>query len=630
MKIFIFDSESYQDENGNPKFGLAVAKEFNKDNFIYFHNVNDVKDWILHGDPKHIYMHNGLNFDIELIFGYKELLNHKLIFNNAKLYHAIINKSYIYDTYLLFRTSLKKIGEDLGLIKGSLQKELAIMKKDEFYKRIDEIEKYCENDVIILENALNWLFNFVNYYGIKKYYKYLTIASLSFSLISKIANFRLSLHQTKNKNIKVINPMHHLFLLSYFGGRTEAFYNGIFNGQFYTYDFNSLYPSCFNLPFPNRFLYAKINPSDEELTQVLLGNYEGIGFFDVYAPKNVFGFYDDKGNFIDIGLLPYRDKKQNKIIYPVGHFYGWYNFPEIRYAISHGYKIKAISLYVFDRIYYNNIYNVITQFYKLRKTDPKNSTLYKLMINSFYGKFGEKHQNEMYITPEQEENLIYDYDHYKYITQLDNDNNIKYIIIKDLKYSLSNHTDFSIASYITTYSRIKLLNKFEEVIKNNGKIFYCDTDSIFTNIVLPSNNEIGNVKLEHEGIKLKLKGQKNYEITTKDGEIIKKKKGVNKDALLIDELGDDDETEIYEYEHILPFKSGVKKFDDLTKIKETKKIRNTYKRQKGKEFLQVLELNSPNVLINENIKWKFDSLKEYFEYVNIYYPYKENFEIHYY
>ncbi|MEM4068021.1 MAG: DNA polymerase [Candidatus Micrarchaeaceae archaeon] len=627
MKIFIFDSESFVNEKGNPEFGLAVAKEFNHNNFIYFYSKDDVKEWLTHGEPKHVYIHNGLKFDLELIFGYHDLLNYNLIFSNGKLYHAIINKSHIFDSYLLIPKSLKKIGIDLGLVKGELQKELAIIKKDEFYKRINEIEKYCENDVIILENGLNWLFNFINEYGIEKYYKYLTIASLSFSLISKQANLRLSLHKSKNKNIKVINPMHNLFLLSYFGGRTEAFFNGIYNGQIYTYDFNSLYPSCFFYSFPNKFLFAKTNVKENDLKTILLDEYEGLGFFEIDAPKGVFGFYDNE-KFIDIGLLPYKDKKQNKIIYPVGHFYGWYNFNEIRYAIAHGYKIKAITLYVFDKILYHDIYHVINQFYKLRKTDSKNSYLYKLMINSFYGKFGEKHQNEIYIAPEKEKDLIYDYDHYKYITEIDNDNNIKYIIVKDLKYTLSNHTDFSIASYITSYARIQLLKKFEEIIQNNGKIYYCDTDSIFTNILINSNNELGNIKLEYEGIKLILKGQKNYKIFTKNGEIIEKMKGIPKDASLINTLNNDnDEIEIYEYNHILPFKSGIKKYNELTNEKVIKKIKNTYKREKGKGFLYALELNSPNVLINENIKWKFNNLKEFFDYVNIYYPYKENFKI---
>ncbi|MEM3290671.1 MAG: DNA polymerase [Candidatus Micrarchaeaceae archaeon] len=629
MKIFIFDSESYQNQKGNPEFGLAIAKEFNKDNFIYFYNKEDAKSWILYGKPKIVYIHYGLQFDLELIFGYRDLAKYDLKFSNGKLVYAKINNTQIVDTYLLFHASLKEIGKNIGILKGELQEELAVMQKEEFEKRKDEIEEYCKNDVIILENALKWLFDFAQKYGIIRYTKYITIASLSFALISKQSNIRFTLLNDKGKITKVINPMHNLFKLSYYGGRTEAIFIGNYDGPIYVYDFNSLYPSCFSYPFPNKFLYAKINPSDEELSQILIGEYEGLGFFEIYAPKGVFGFfYNDK--FIDIGILPFKDKKEHKIIYPVGYFYGWYNFNEIRYAISHGYKIKAHSIYVYDRIYYNSIYETISKFYKLRKEDKANSPLYKLMINSFYGKFGEKHQNEIYISPDDIFNISYDYENYKYKPELDENNKIKYVIAKEKKYSLSNHTDFSIASYITSHARIQLLEKFYQIIKHNGLIFYCDTDSIFTNISLPSDENLGGIKLDKEGIHLKIHGQKNYTIINKNGEIFQRKKGITKDAHLIEKLDDEDETEIYEYDHILPFKSGIKKYDELTKVKEIKKIKNTFKRQKGKGFLQALELNLPNVLQNENIKWKFDNLKELFDYLNIKYPYDENFEIHYY
>ncbi|MEM3830377.1 MAG: DNA polymerase [Conexivisphaerales archaeon] len=630
MKIFIYDSESYQGNNGNPQFGLAIAKEFNKDNILYFYSKEDAKAWFLHGKRKIVYIHYGLQFDLELIFGYDELANYDLKFSNGNLIYAKINNTEVIDSFQLLKKSLKEIGESIGMPKGNMQEELASISKEDFEKKKEMIEKYCLNDVLLLEKALKQLFDFLIKHNINNYYKYKTIASLSFAFITKQSGIKFSLFNSMDNNTILINPMHHLFKLSYYGGRTEAFFIGKYNGPIYDYDFNSLYPSCFNLPFPNTFLYAKVNPSIDELNQILMGNYEGLGFFEVYAPKNVFGFYDNKNNFIDIGLLPFKDKNLNKIIYPIGYFYGWYNFPEIRYAISKGYHVKAYSIYVYDRIYYNSIYNTITNLYKMRKEDKANSPLYKLMINSFYGKFGEKNRKETYIPPSNIFKIQYDYEKYKYTPQLNDDNTIKYVIAKEKKYTLTNHTDFSIASYITSYSRIKLLDKFSEIISKNGFIYYCDTDSVFTNIELPSNDNLGDIKLDKQGVYLEIHGQKNYTLINENGEKFERKKGIPKNAHLLQELDDDDDTEIYEYEHLLPFKSGIKKYTELTKIKERKIIKNTYKREKGKGFLQAIFLNLPNVLQNDIIKWKFDNLIELFDYLNIKYPYYENFEIHYY
>ncbi|MEM4773075.1 MAG: DNA polymerase [Nanoarchaeales archaeon] len=612
MKIFILDCESYT-ENGEIKFGLAIAKELGKNNYLYFENKNDLKDWIIKGkkDKKHIYIHNGLRFDLELIFGYKELIKYNLIISNNKLYHAKIGNSRIYDSYLLLPLPLSEIAKNIGMEKGLLQEELAEMDREEFFRRKKEIEEYCKNDVDILDKALQWLFNFIKEQGITKYYKYLTIASISLHIISKKAKL-------KNKEWN-INPYHQLFMLSYYGARTEAFFSGFYNQHFYVYDFNSLYPYCFTFPFPDQFLYAKVNVIENDLKDILLGEYEGLGLFHIQAPEKVFGYWNEN-NYIDIGLLPFKDIKEQKLIFPIGEFTGWYNFNEIRYAISHGYNVKAIIIYVFSRKYYNNVKDIMNEFYNLRKSDPKNSYLYKLIMNSFYGKFGQKNKSEKYYTLD---NINYDYDNYDYYHELDDYDNIKYVREVEKLYNLSPHTDFSIASYITSHARIQLLQKFEEIIQKNGKILYCDTDSIFTNIQLPYSNNFGDIKLEHECIYAKFIGQKSYKIYDMNGKLIPKIKGIPKKAQILEE---NDAYEIYEYEQIIQFRTGLRKnYNNLSVIKTKKIIQNTYKRIKGKGFLLAISLNNLNDPdVNE---YKINSLKDLFDKNNIKYPYNNDLEI---
>ncbi|MEM0188978.1 MAG: hypothetical protein QW550_06310, partial [Saccharolobus sp.] len=252
------------------------------------------------------------------------------------------------------------------------------------------------------------------------------------------------------------------------------------------------------------------------------------------------------------------------------------------------------------------------------------SSLYKLMINSFYGKFGEKHKAEKYII---DEDIEFDSENYDYYVELDHDNQLKYIIQKEKKAQITNHTDFSIASYITSHARLKLLEKFDEVIRKNGMILYCDTDSIFTNIILPSSDSLGDIKLEKEGDEIEILGQKSYSIFKNGVEIVRKRKGVPNQAKMLEKTEDH---ELYEYDHIVQLKTGLKKYDEFSKEIVKKKVQYTYKRQKGKGFLQALEIQDPNVIIdNVNVKWEFSSLKEFFDYINVKYPYQKDIKINY-
>lgn len=72
-------------------------------------------------------------------------------------------------------------------------------------------------------------------------------------------------------------------------------------------------------------------------------------------------------------------------------------------------------------------------------------------------------------------------------------------------------------------------------MNRGGRIYYTDTDSIVTDIELPSelvsNNELGKFKLEYkvkEGIFI---SGKTYCLITQDGKFIKRAKGVNTESL---------------------------------------------------------------------------------------------------
>ena len=92
-----------------------------------------------------------------------------------------------------------------------------------------------------------------------------------------------------------------------------------------------------------------------------------------------------------------------------------------------------------------------------------------------------------------------------------------------------------IASYITSTARLKLFKAIYSIINRGGQIYYCDTDSIYTNIQLDneyiSDIELGKWKLEYKVDKARFFGSKSYIIVKDNGEQLIKFKGIPKKYL---------------------------------------------------------------------------------------------------
>src|SRR5947209_7997229 len=92
----------------------------------------------------------------------------------------------------------------------------------------------------------------------------------------------------------------------------------------------------------------------------------------------------------------------------------------------------------------------------------------------------------------------------------------------------------AIASAVTSYSRIYMNQIKLDILSKGGSIYYTDTDSIVTNIKLPSSmigNEIGMFKLEHEICEGYFIGCKTYSMKTSNEGVIIKSKGAHKSDL---------------------------------------------------------------------------------------------------
>jgi len=92
-----------------------------------------------------------------------------------------------------------------------------------------------------------------------------------------------------------------------------------------------------------------------------------------------------------------------------------------------------------------------------------------------------------------------------------------------------------ISAAVTAYARIYISKLKLNILKQKGKIFYSDTDSIVTNIKLGDDlvscTELGKLKLEHEIKKGIFISGKTYCFITKKGKYINRAKGIKSNCI---------------------------------------------------------------------------------------------------
>lgn len=440
-------------------------------------------------------------------------------------------KSYVsfMDSFNIFYKSLESIGESLKFKKIKTPESLMFKwlnfkgNPDKYYKEYKnnfkltpQLIKYCLRDCEILYMAINQYKQFLydNFNACLK----ITSSSNALNI------FRINDLDRTWGNIPFTTNL--FFNKAYYGGRVELFYWGTIDDKLNYYDVNSLYPSVMRnkLPIPDKI--RKI-PEYED-------------YFKYIDDKSVEGsiYCKIKTNDSHIPYLPIRD---GKLLFPNGELVGYWNFPEIRFAIDHGYEIQEIYE---GYVSFNNeslFKSYVEKLYKLRlKYEKLGNDFYskeicKRLMNALYGRFGLKIENREYMSYLQYQEML------KFLM----DNNMDYkhleftpLGFKELKaetfgymrniktaFNYSKTSYLPLPSYITSYARIELL-KF--LLKHPLKVVYCDTDSlVLINKKMNTSKELGELKSEGSFNEGTFYGCKYYNLKS-DNENITKIKGVNK------------------------------------------------------------------------------------------------------
>ncbi|MBA7474034.1 hypothetical protein ES707_09381 [subsurface metagenome] len=468
--IIFFDTETYQNEVENYKvrqslrlgwacyyrrpYGRHIEKiewfffetHIAFWQFVFSHTARKEKLWVIA---------RNLTFDFTVVKGWRHLrkAGYKLkFFHNQGTCNIISvrNKSkaiVFLDSMNWFVESLEKTGDRIGI------KRIAVD-----YKTCSksELRTACKNHVLIELENFKLFIRFLE--GNK-------VARLCYTRGSTaMAAFLLSHYTTKiyiHNNKQAID----LERESYKGGRVECFYLGDLNNEnYYLLDVNSLYPFVMrNNLYPVKYKRILRNITPQSLAARLQCSS---------AVAKVLVETD----------LPVYAVRRGRCMFPVGRFWATLCTPELKYAFEHNHvkEVDTCVLYKQENIFRS----YVDKFYTLRM-DFKSAgvdeyvELCKKMLNSLYGKFGQKGENWSKIgdclnEPDREE-LVFNMGGRR-VTKL------RYLLGE--LFIMTGHGESfdsfpAIAAHVTAYARMYLWQLMQQA--GYGNYFYCDTDSLIVN-----------------------------------------------------------------------------------------------------------------------------------------------------
>ena len=521
-----FDTETVPEINTRKEeihhldFGYAVYRRRRNDlhwcapEWIRFTSIDEFWDWVISKTRKktrlHLFSHNG-GFDLPVVNAFEQLPGRGYQLKSAVVdappmictWKGSDRSIRFIDTLNIWRVSLKKLGDSIGLPKLSMPKPEASR---------DDWNSYGKRDVeIICEATINWF----------KFLRENDLGGFSPTLASQA--FNAYRHRFMKRSIFIDDKTQSLELAreSYLGGRTECFRLGSFTGEYYYLDINSMYPYVMK---------------DRKYPRQLIALYKH------FTIKDIESCIDENSLVAEVWLdtkLPiYPILFDGKLIFPIGKFRAVLTTPELRYALEHNHIKKIGKIAVYEQSELFSQFVTWTHDQRCQAKDANNdiaSYFLKIFMNSLYGKFGQR--GRVYEEIEQ----TYDMDVKAWTDITYPEGIVTHFrqfggIIQAFKdEGESTHSFPAIAAHVTAEARMELWELMNEAGRKN--VFYCDTDSILVNAEgyqkvahRIQGDALGALKVEEKITTFTLYGAKDYKINGRQ-----KTKGIRKDAEWIDE-----------------------------------------------------------------------------------------------
>ena len=512
IKLLTLDTETYNGLIG----GLKRIAVYDGESVTYGYTFEDIEPILINyynkGFKPIVYIHN-LEFDarkIPCIFDDSRIKWSQCFVINGKLARITCKKYSFQDSFKILPMSLRKLSNDFDVEHGKLDLWEEVKKKygEEYHDIVDYLDrcnvddelylKYLGYDVISLYEIVEKLIE-VSGLTLQEFVKCITTASLSRHIFKNgykgkpfknPHNFKTDFQMLSMHDFSNDLETEEFLRCSYCGGRTEVF-KILLEKKAYHYDVNSLYPYvCYNYDYPiGRPTFYSTEESAERYFLNWMKDHEGLGFLCCEI-------------FIPMQNIPPLPVKMGKLAFPCGYVWGTWTFEELEYAILEcGCKImKYHEVCAFTRTY-PVFKNFIDTFSKMKEEADINGnlslrTFSKLLQNVAYGYTGMRRDNKSTL------DSIKNIDKYDSDEILGINTELGFIEVKQLV--KSRYIQVQVASYVTSRARLVLLKALRNADKL-GTVYYCDTDSIVTDVLLPNDmvdaHKLGYFKLESTPLK---------------------------------------------------------------------------------------------------------------------------------
>jgi len=347
---------------------------------------------------------------------------------------------------------------------------------------LEQAIPYCKNDVLIIKTAMTSWFKFCQDEDLGGFAR--TVPSQAMNAFKhRFMTHPIYLHSN--------NKVFELERGCYYGGRVECYRLGKFDGKYYYVDVNSMYPFVMlTKEYPVRLVSYRKKPSFDYIRLLIAEGY----LLCCKAIVNV---------DIPFSYIPLRYDK--KIIFPIGRFETFMTTPEIIKALDDGIIESFLEVSFYEKV---NIFESYVNFFFNKKQEAKQNNdiekqmLYKLFLNSLYGKFGQKGGGWSICSETDREGSGYERVYFDDIEQEGSFKWFNNIMFKLLPETESYNSFCAIAAHVTAYARLYL---YDIIVKAGFKnVLYTDTDSIFVNEVGYNNiiNMIDKYKLGYLSLEM--------------------------------------------------------------------------------------------------------------------------------
>ena len=398
-----------------------------------------------------MFAHNGA-FDLPVLHAFRELPAREWKLTNAVVEAPPMILQWrrdgrtlrFIDTLNIWRMPLDQLGESLGVAKLPMPGPRAARAA---------WDRYCRRDVEVIRKAvLAWL----------AFLRSNDLGGFAPTLASQA--LRTFTHRFMSHKILIDSSEEALQLArnAYLGGRVECFRLGTYEGNFAYVDVNSMYPAVMREgKFPRSLLGVYKRPTRRELVTWL----------------------DHRSVIADVVIRTdepaYPVVRDGRLQFPVGEFRATLAGPELRHAIEHDHLVRSSRAAVYREA---PLFRDWVDWMYERKLaaqlsgDKVSRWLFKLLMNSLYGKFGQRGRRFEIVGPD-------DPDRVEVWDEIDADTgeirrlrSFGGVLQEFHEESESRNSMPAIAAYVTSYARMALWRGLQAAGRSN--VLYCDTDSM--------------------------------------------------------------------------------------------------------------------------------------------------------